>query len=102
MIRSISGTSNPVMLTSKPRSTVRRFCNSGEDRFIPASLLGQPIVGNDLRADLIWRQITEANGWDFRQSEKLRRLNSSMTGDDRVALPIRKRESSRAGQLLDR
>ena len=53
----------------------------GEDGLVPAGVLGQFVVGNDVCPNLVIRQPVEPNRRHLRYAEQLRRLNSPVAGD---------------------
>src|SRR5580704_7401643 len=51
--------------------------------FIPAGVLCEPVICNNIGPNLIWCQVFKADGWHFCHTEKLCRLYSSVACDDR-------------------
>jgi len=58
----------------------------GEDFLVPASLLGQPIVGQNVSPFLCRTEVGNLHRWDLGKSQQLRRRNPPVTGDNLVGL----------------
>ena len=55
-----------------------------ESFVVPTGVEGQLVVGNDIGADLLGRQIVDPNGWDLVDAKQPGCLDAAVTGDDRV------------------
>ena len=58
----------------------------GQDLFIPARLLGEPVVGDHVGALLFLAHVREANGRHLAHAEQLRCLDAAVAGDDEAIL----------------
>ena len=56
----------------------------GQDLFIPARLLSEPVVGDHVGALLCLAHVREADGWHLDHAEQLCCLNAAVPGDDHV------------------
>src|ERR1035437_6088063 len=55
-----------------------------KDLLVPACVLGQLIVCDDIRTDLFWGEIFEADCWNLAKTEQLRCFDSAVAGNNAV------------------
>jgi hypothetical protein len=53
-----------------------------QDRLVPARILRQLVVGQDVCPDLILREMGQLNGWDLSQVKETSCLDTAVSGDD--------------------
>ena len=69
-----------------------------EQLLVPAGQFGQAVVGDNVGAKLLFREVAQPDRRNLLQLQQLRRLEASMTGDDPTVVADENRESTQSGK----